>query len=400
MKSSRRVLLAAGALTALAAVPSLAGAVITPTNNATALARAIADRPNTVVGAEFVHRPMNSGAALSTTRLGQFPTSGPRFAILSNGDPRLAAAPNNSPGTGVDLGGPVVRGARDVTTLRVDMNVPQNARCLSVRFRFYSEEFPEWVGTPFNDAFIAELDRTTWDATGGAGVSAPDNFAFDVQRRPVAVNSIGPTSVAPARAADTTYDAATRRLRASVPVTPGRHSLYLTILDQGDQVFDSSVFIDRLTLSNLTPCTPGAAVDVAPGRPPGAIQLKTGRFSIPATSVFGSAARLVVQGVAYRPNPVRIGRSTNFRVRIRDTRGFVVRGARVQLESFPKGLFRPVGEVTTRNNGQVNVNLRTRPGAVRPPNGEAWVFVKALKPGGSDSDRVTGSRLIKVNVRG
>ena len=80
----------------------------------------------------------------------------------------------------------------------------------------------------------------------------------------------------------------------------------------------------------------------------------------------------------------------------------VGRGPRAHLapDLFPRGLFRPVGEVRTRRNGLANVTLRTRPGAVRPPGGEAWVFVRALKRGGTAADRVTGSRLVRVNVRG
>ncbi len=35
-------------------------------------------------------------------------------------------------------------------------------------FRFLSEEFPIYVGTSFNDAFIAELDNSTWTTSGSA----------------------------------------------------------------------------------------------------------------------------------------------------------------------------------------------------------------------------------------
>jgi hypothetical protein len=389
--------LAAAAGTAVAAAP--AGAVVTPTADPLALARAIADRPGLVAGAGFETAPTSAGAAVSTTRLGQFPTSGSSFAILTTGDPRNAAKPNTSPGTGTILGGEQHRGARDVTTLRVDVDVPENATCLSVRFRFYSEEFPEWTGDVYNDAFLMELDRSTWSANGASpGVSAPDNFAFDPQRRPITINSIGPTAVSPARATGTTYDAATPRLRASVPVTPGRHSVYLTILDQGDRIYDSAAFVDRLTVDRLNPCTPGAVLDVNPGLPAGAVELKSGRVSIPAQRLFGSAGRFVVRDLAYRPNPIRTPGRVRLAGTIRDTRGYVVRNARVKVLTLPGRFFRPVGEVRTRTNGRFAVTLRPT-SRFRARGDEVWAYVRARKPGASIDDRSTGTRLIRLRVR-
>lgn len=378
--------------------PAGAQAAITPTTSALAVARAIADRPSEVAGAAFETAPPRSGTAISTTRLGQFPSSGPSFAILSTGDPRNASAPNSSPGTGTQLLN-TARGVNDVTVLRIDLNVPAAARCLSVRFRYYSEEFPEFTGDFFNDAFIVELDRSTWNVSGTApGVSAIDNFAFDVQGRPITVNSIGPTSAAAARSADTTYDAGTRRLRASVPITPGRHSLYLSIFDQGDDIFDSSAFVDRLTLDQLNPCTRGAVVDVAPGQPAGALNLPNGRISIPAASVFGSAARLVVRDVASRPSPIRTPGLVRLSGTIRDTRGFVVRGARVKVLTLPGRFFRSAGEVRSRRDGRFTVPLRPT-AAFQARGDEVWAYIRARKPGGKPDDRSTGVRLTRLTVR-
>jgi hypothetical protein len=397
MTAIRRSVPAVCAVAAALCVPAAADAVITPTTDALAVARAIADRPTEVTDASFVTAPPLAGSAVSTTRLGQFPTSGPSYAILSTGDARNASAPNSSPGTSSGLGG-AARGAQDVTVLRIDLDVPSSATCLSLRFRYYSEEFPEWVGDAFNDAFVAELDRTTWDASGSPRITAPDNFAFDVQGRPIAVNSIGPTSVAPARSADTTYDAGTRRLRASTPITPGRHSVYLSIFDQGDREWDSSAFVDRLTLDRLNPCTRGAVVDVAPGQPAGAIRLGSGRISIPAASVFGSAARLVVRTVAYRPNPIRTPARIRLTGRVRDTRGYVIRGALVKVVTVPGRFFRPVREVRSRRDGTWADTLRPAP-AFRAAGDEVWAYIRVRKPGGSPDSRSTGSRLVRLSVR-
>ena len=188
--------------------------------------------------------------------------------------------------TGTELGGPVFRSARDVTTLRLDLNVPAGATCLSFGFRFMSEEFPEWVGSQYNDAFIAELDNNTWSATGTAPVLvAPSNFATDLKGNPVSINAIGDVSVSPSQASSTMYDAATRRLRAATPVTPGLHRLYLSIIEQGDHVYDSAVMIDHLMTSGLTSCAAGIAVDTQAAQPAGAIEVGK-RVSIPQSEVF------------------------------------------------------------------------------------------------------------------
>jgi hypothetical protein len=79
----------------------------------------------------------------------------------------------------------------------------------------------------------------------------------------------------------------------------------------------------------------GAVIDVAPGQPAGAIRLPSGRISIPAESVFGSAGRLVARDVSYRPSPILEPGRVRLTGTVRDTRGFVVRGARGQGPDGP-----------------------------------------------------------------
>jgi hypothetical protein len=130
--------------------------------------------------------------------------------------------------------------------------------CLSFDFRFLSEEYPTRLGSPFNDAFVAELDATTW-TTSGSAISAPGNFAVLPNGQPVTIKSTGAATMSPAEAAGTPYGAATTLLHAQIPVSQGAaHSLYLSIFDHGDSAVDSAVFIDNLTLT--TPagtCTKG-----------------------------------------------------------------------------------------------------------------------------------------------
>jgi hypothetical protein len=231
---------------------------------ATRLAKSIADKPRQVVRGRFsLIPPGGRPAALSTSKLAAFPRDGKSYAILSTGDARDAGKKNRSDHLSRGNGGPFVRGTRDTLIFRVDLRVPKSASCLSVRFRFLTEEFPEFVGTEFNDAFIAEVGDSTWDATSNENptIVAPDDFALDPNRHLISVNGAGAASVDRASAKGTTYDGATGVLRASTPISPGRRTLYLSIFDQGDRQYDSSVFLDHLTLDDRSSCQPGVVSD-------------------------------------------------------------------------------------------------------------------------------------------
>jgi hypothetical protein len=249
---------------------------INPGATALDIAQAMAADPSIILGATFVAEPpiTNTANAVADVHLALFPTNGPTYGILTSG----GVTNTDQPGifTSVDLSGGHARGDSDfdVTILRIDLNAPQGVNCLSLDFRFFSEEYPIYVGTAFNDAFIAELDNSTW-STSGSVISAPNNFAFDPEGNVVSINSTGVTQMTPLNGLGTAYDggltpggppitdtngAATVALRASTPIIPGNHSLYLSLFDQGDNILDSAVFLDNLALGMVAgnECTPGA----------------------------------------------------------------------------------------------------------------------------------------------
>jgi hypothetical protein len=265
-------------------------AEINTDSSALELARAMATEKSLVTGASFISKPpFGTPTAVSNTPLTRFPTAGPTYTILSTGDATFAPNPNSDgETTGNNHGGPV-RGATDmdVVILKIDLKIPAGANCLSFNFQFFSEEYPEWVGTQFNDAFIAELDTSTWTTTSETideqtktTIIAPDNYAFDQQGNVISINATGYSSVSAANALGTTYDSATPLLRASTQVTPGVHSLYLSIFDQVDTDFDSAVFIDSL-VAHLAPseyCVNGLVTAKAPvevSQPDMVMQLRT-----------------------------------------------------------------------------------------------------------------------------
>jgi endoglucanase len=257
----------------LAAVLGLALCLLAPTaaadinSNVTPLqvGQALAADPSTVVSGSFVAAPPDNGPnAVSTTPISGFPTVGSQYADLTSGSAALAEDPPGSHPDGFDDGGGNVRGNTDydVTILKVDVNVPSGDNCLiGFDFKFLSEEYPTYVGTAYNDAFIAELDHSTW-TTSGSQITAPNNFAFDPEGNPISINASGPASMSAANAAGTPYGGATPTLTASTPITPGPHSIYFSIFDQGDHILDSAVFIDNLSFGHVadpaTDCVPGA----------------------------------------------------------------------------------------------------------------------------------------------
>jgi hypothetical protein len=271
IKQGRAVLAIAAAVMALGATATAPAGAATIDNapnstaGALALAQSMFQDPSLITGASFVtHPPQGTPNAVVTGDLSYFPQHGDTFGLMTTGAAQSADDANSSTRTAAFNGGKPVRGNtdRDVVVLKVDFNAPNGTNCLSLgSFAFYSEEFPEWVGSAFNDAFIAELDTSDW-TTNGSVISAPNNFAFDPQGKVISINSTGEAAMSAANAAGTTYDGATALLQASKTVTPGSHSLFLSIFDQGDEDYDSAVMVDNIVVGAVPnpgeACQPGA----------------------------------------------------------------------------------------------------------------------------------------------
>ena len=266
-------------LCALAATMATAGsaqAAITPVPVTPAGADTYAEsifRSGDIIGTpSFKIHPGGLSTAVSDGPMGAFPTAGTSFGIIATGLAASADDPNANVPDG-PANQPVddkshafntsARGSQDVTIVEIPFTAPSGANCLTLDFQFLTEEFAEYVGS-FNDAFIAELDASTWSTNGSQQISAPNNFAFDAGGSVVSVNAVGIGGFSRANAAGTTYDGATPLLRASKQLTPGQHSLFLSIFDQGDNVVDSAAFVDNVRVGFVANpgqnCVPGAQV--------------------------------------------------------------------------------------------------------------------------------------------
>jgi hypothetical protein len=237
-------------------------ASVNPSASAFEVAQAMSAQPGLVSSANFATVPVaNTTAGVISTGYPGFPVDGGSYAILSTGRANMSSISTN-------LGGGNIRGNTDydVTILQINLAVPEGNNCLSFDFRFLSNEWPNFVGTQFNDAFIAEIGASTW-TTSGSSIIAPNNFAFDPNGNVVSINATGPALMNAANAAGTPFSSfgASGIVRARSPINSGAQVLYLSIFDQGDNILDSVVFLDNLTTfaTDEGGCTAGV-VDLPP----------------------------------------------------------------------------------------------------------------------------------------
>jgi hypothetical protein len=218
-----------------------------------------------IPGVNIVSASFNGSDALAfgigITPLGyHFPTSGNNFAILSTGWAQAAEWPNSQSNLSFGLNGLNNAQGNDMAQLSLELAVPANANCASFDFAFYSEEFPEYVGSQYNDTFTAELGGTSLTISG-TQVFAPLNFAFDVGNRIISINTVSGVS-APT---NTTYDGKTPLRRAKTPVAPGQIArIVFTVQDLGDSAWDSTVLVDNFAFTYDPACNPGVKPPVNP----------------------------------------------------------------------------------------------------------------------------------------
>ncbi len=150
--------------------------------------------------------------------------------------------------------------------------------------------------------------------------------------------------------------------------------------------------------STLAASNPTAIVQTA--GPAGIITLPNGERSIPVTSVPANE-RLIVSNVQFTPNPVRSRTAPiTVRIRVKDTRGFVVRDARVFIRPTPL-VTTGADNGQTATDGWLTYTLRPRFSFPQPRTGfNVQFFVKAYRAGDPALAGVSGTRLVQVALAG
>jgi pimeloyl-ACP methyl ester carboxylesterase len=174
------------------------------------------------------------------------PSGGASFVVLSSG-----IAGTTAPEIGADFGPEGEEG--DVATIRFDMTLPSDVRWISFDYNFLSAEFPEFVGSRFNDTFRALL---------------VDKFGV----REVARGSVNSSSFKPASATiagGSGFDiysggrpdaGLTGLVTVSAEVRDPATSLVVTVFDTGDGIYDSAVIVDNLSFAAIEAVDPVPAL--------------------------------------------------------------------------------------------------------------------------------------------
>jgi hypothetical protein len=133
-----------------------------------------------------------------------------------------------------------------------------------------------------------------------------------------------------------------------------------------------------------------------PTGPAGAIRLPNGEISIPVTSVPASE-RLIVDRVQFTPSPVRSRTEPiQVRIKVRDTRNYVVRDVLVFIRSTPQVTSVPP-RGRTGQDGWITYTMQPEPDFPQIRNEyNVQFFVKAYRQGDNPLGGVAGYRLVQV----
>jgi len=220
----------------------------------TDMATAMEIDPNDVAGSSFV------GDASAWTIANNFgvinPTQSTTMTHLYTGSIGVAPQP------GTDLGS--WGETNDRTTLTLTLNAPASAQSARFDFYFLSAEYPEYVGTSYNDKFEANISSSAW--SGNAAIDSLGNM--------VSINTLFFSVVDSASLSGTGFDivdpysgqihgGGTGWLSLLFPVSPGETvTVEFTVYDVSDGIYDSAVLLDNFEWSNQYVGVPSIIVPV------------------------------------------------------------------------------------------------------------------------------------------
>lgn len=187
-----------------------------------------------------------SGYSVFTDSVSGFPVKGNSYLVLSTGYTSSTLDSNYSESTTGYLSGLKSPGGNDMVQMAIELNVPENVDEIAFQWKFLSEEYPEFVGSEYNDGFLVEKDISNF-SVNGSEITAPNNQAFDENNEMITINTTGELGMSSDQAYGTTYDGATKLLTTRISINPGQNSikLFFSIFDVGDDSYDSVVFLDN-----------------------------------------------------------------------------------------------------------------------------------------------------------
>ena len=292
-RSSRLHHLVAACALVLCASSARAELVITPTSNSQNMVSALIDRGVRVIAATYeagtaagwsyfpFSTPRNQWNIAGSGPVGTF-TNGPlglrNGLLMTSGNVDLAKPPNQSlPGTihkegatGVltpDIGPPIggqpaeafcaqligepTINPHDVVKLTIDFELDEDFDGIQLDYVFGSEEYPDYRGDTFPDAFGFFVRRHGETGFTNFGLD-PQGFDIDINGPFFASGNVIRT-FGPGAQALSEYNGLTPHLRSAFPLVGGAgrvHRIVIVICDAGDQFLDSGVFLRALAGCN------------------------------------------------------------------------------------------------------------------------------------------------------
>jgi hypothetical protein len=203
-----------------------------------------------------------AGYGIYSESAAEFPREGNDYLILSTGGTDYVIGENTAGNTSGELNGLNSPAGNDMVQMIIELNVPQNANAIEFTWKFFTEEYQEFVGSDFNDAFLVEYGESTFSISGNQ-IIAPKNKAKDCAGELITVNTTGDNTciddneptMKSGFAEGTIFDGATERLKTSIPIIPGESTVKLifSIFDVGDDIYDTAVFLDEFGFSTYDP---------------------------------------------------------------------------------------------------------------------------------------------------
>jgi hypothetical protein len=169
---------------------------------------------------------------------------------------------------------------------------------------------------------------------------------------------------------------------ACTAITGATSKTYVLVAADNDKTLRLSVTAKNTPGSQTQTSAPTAVISAL--APASVVTLPTGGKSIDAVDV-KSPAQLIIDKVAFSPNPLRSRAAFTAKIHISDTRGFSVRNALVFVQGLPFGRSSTPAEVKTGSDGTATLTLIPTHKLPLQDGATLVMFVRA---------RVAGDRLI------
>ncbi|MCC6180680.1 MAG: choice-of-anchor L domain-containing protein, partial [Bacteroidia bacterium] len=200
---------------------------------------------------------LNNGVVLTTGQVSSIPNG--------NG---VNASTNNGAG-GIAQMAPLTGSSSNYDGCMLEFDITPHCSPLNIRYKFASEEYPEFVNGGYNDGFGFFI---TGPNPLGGNYTNLNLATVPGSSTPVTIDNINSSSNSAYYIANTgstiVYDGMTTVLTGSANVTPcANYHLILAITDGGDAFYDSGVFLEQSGISCNSPTVNVSGATVCAGQP-------------------------------------------------------------------------------------------------------------------------------------